>query len=232
MRKGKLRAHDAGAVGLALLASFACTPTQAQFIEPGVEVLASFSAENLGDGFGFVAETIGDIDGDGAPDYIIGAPGFPAGASNGKAYVYSGADGSLLHVIEGRRGGSLGFSVAGIGDVNGDAVPDYAVGEPGAPNGGVWIVSGANHQVIRTVTSIAGALFGYDINSAGDVDNDGSGDVIVGAPAAGAGGEGSVSIVSGKTGAILWTKPGQSIGDSLGSGVSGMGDTNGDQVPD
>jgi len=232
MLRKNLRVHEARSIWLAVLACCCSAAAHAQFVEPGVEVLAAFSAENAGDGFGFVAETIGDINDDGAPDYIIGAPGFPAGASNGKVYVYSGANGSLLHSIEGSRHGSLGFSVAGIGDVNDDDVPDYAVGEPFTSNGGVLIVSGADHQVIRTVTSVAGALFGYDINSAGDVDHDGSGDIVVGAPAAGATGEGAVSVVSGKTGAFLWTQPGTTFNASLGSGVSGMGDVNGDLVPD
>ena len=83
MRNKNVRAHAARSVGLVVLACCCSVETRAQFIEPGVEVLEAYSAENFGDSFGFVAEKIGDIDGDGAPDYIIGAPGFPAGASHG-----------------------------------------------------------------------------------------------------------------------------------------------------
>ncbi|MEO0424945.1 MAG: integrin alpha, partial [Pseudomonadota bacterium] len=115
-----------------LTAACLCTlPAHAQlFVEPGIEVLTTLVEENPGDSFGFVAESLGDLDGDSTPDYIVGAPGFPAGASSGKVYVYSGATGALLNAIEGSPGDALGFSVVGLGDVDGDQVPDYATGGP------------------------------------------------------------------------------------------------------
>lgn len=225
---------------LAFLAVVLALPAAAvhpDFVEADVTVLASYTAEAAGDNYGFVGAAIGDLDGDGASEYVIGAP-FHSGAISfaGKAYVYDGASGAPIHSLEGSVFAEvLGFSVAGGGDADGDGVPDYAVGGRGfvsAP-GRVVLVSGADHSVIRDHVGTVGAAFGHDLGFAGDVDGDGLDDLIVGARFSSGGGanSGRVAVFSSADGSLLWQRYGEP-GDSLGSAVTGLGDLNGDGVPE
>lgn len=200
---------------------------RAQFAEPEVEVLHTLRAEVPGDQFGFVAEKIGDIDRDGAPDFVIGAPGSDGGGTDaGRAYVFSGRTAALLHTVTGEPGNRIGFSVAGPGDLDRDGVADYAVGGLGR----VIALSGADHRALFDVRVPAEA-FGFSIGGAGDVNLDGRGDLIVGAFAA-SGATGKVYVLSGRDGAVLWTQLGPNPGAGLGQGVSGIDDVNRDGVPD
>ena len=108
------------AAGAALIPS----TTVAQFVEPDVSVLYTLTSDEAGDGFGFVAEAIGDVNGDGASEIVIGAIGNSSGGpAAGKAFVYSGRDGALLNSVTGSSLDFLGHSVAGVGDVDADGVP-------------------------------------------------------------------------------------------------------------
>ncbi|HKB15892.1 MAG TPA: integrin alpha, partial [Planctomycetota bacterium] len=74
---------------------------------------------------------------------------------------------------------AFGTSLANLGDVDGDGVPDFAVGAPQAANlgvtvGSVTVVSGANGAAILTVTGAGpGDTFGRAVATAGDMDADG-----------------------------------------------------------
>lgn len=212
-------------------------PAHAQFLEPDVHVLYSLQAEAPGDFYGFMAAGIGDLNGDGASEFIIGAfRNAGGGPFAGRAYVYSGRDGALLHVVSGTTNNRLGFSVAGVGDVNKDGFPDYAVGGPGrfgAPgpqNGRVVVVSGRDHSVLYDLAGANLSFFGYDINAAGDVNGDTYADIIVGAPLVSQTAlfAGRVFAISGRDGSTLWFQDGKSENASLGTGVSGVGDLDGD----
>ena len=133
-----------------------------------------------------------------------------------------------------------GFSTASpdaalalIGDVDGDGVADYAIGDAAAGTGGeVTIRSGASHAPIRTIASpIAQAGFGGAVATAGDVDADGSTDLLVGA--ANVDPAGAAYVVSGRTGAILrQLVAGNQAPVRLGTSVATIGDANGDGVRD
>ena len=84
----------------------------------------------IGDRFGAATDWTADVNGDHVPDQIVGAPD-AGGGQAGAAYVFSGRNGRLLRTIAaGPSGGDLGwFFVAGVGDVNGDRVPDIYAGD-------------------------------------------------------------------------------------------------------
>jgi hypothetical protein len=177
----------------------------------------------------------GDVNGDGYPDFIAGAPQDSTnGHYAGMARIYSGRDGSVLYTFLGTHANDgLGFAVANAGDVNGDGVPDAVVG---AWLGGYAVVlSGRNGSVIRTLNGDASSdRFGSSVAGAGDIDHDGYADVLVGAPLNDASGSdaGEVKLFSGATGQLLASYHGTAAGGQFGLSVAGGTDLDGDGTPD
>jgi hypothetical protein len=99
-------------------------------------------------------------------------------------------------------GDEFGYSVSGAGDVNNDGYDDLIVGGPkndaaGTDAGRAYVYSGQTGDLIWTFTGeAAGDRFGHSVCGAGDVNNDGFADLIVGAPANDAGGETAVGLTS------------------------------------
>lgn len=218
-----------------LLLTVPVGPAHAQFVEPEVDVLFTLLGEENGDRFGWVAESLGDATGDGLPEYVITAiTRTQGGPFAGKAFVYDGADGSILHTVVGGPFELLGFGVAAGGDANGDGVPDYALGAPsfsGFP-ARVLIFSGADHSVLHEIEDPSGARLGFDLHFIDDVDGDGSDDLLAGAISDDSGGEdaGRIDLISGADGSVLWTQRGLIPGAALGTAVSSLGDLNGDGI--
>ncbi len=145
------------------------------------------------------------------------------------------AQNELFHITGKTSGDRFGYSVAGLGDVSGDTVPDWVVGAPydtphGTMSGSVRVVSGASGTQLYEFEGGASLdMFGYSV-SGGDVDGDGLGDVIIGAYGENSNGadSGSVYVYSGLDGSLLHHLVGAAAGDNLGISVSYVPDTDGD----
>ncbi len=138
------------------------------------------------------------------------------------------------------RDAALGTGLSIVADVNRDGYPDYAVGAPRdtsrtSGDGCVSVFSGRDGRLLYLQRSAdIGASFGHAV-AGGDVDGDGWGDVIVGAPYAGKDGRahvGSVHIFSGKDGKLLRTLWGRDEGEAFGWAVVGLGDRDDDKCAD
>ena len=203
-------------------------------------VLWTFTGESAYDRFGYSLSGAGDVNNDGYDDLIVAAPWNDAESdSAGRAYVYSGQTGGLLWTFTGEAAGDLfGWSVSGAGDVNNDGFADLIVGAPendgGASNAGrAYVYSGQTGGLIWTFTREAEFdHFGWSVSGAGDVDNDGYEDLIVGIPYSALAKQPQACVYSGQTGEKLWLFTADSPGDQFGHSVSGAGDVNNDGTPD
>lgn len=226
-----------------LLRLSALVPLAAALALPaaGQTLLSTFSGPGSGADFGLSFDELGDITGDGVGDFIIGAPRANGGASfSGRVFVLSGSNGATLFQWSGRQSfDRFGETVVGLGDVDGDSVPDLAYSAPaggaGSFDGGIVRVhSGATGALIREHrgTTLMARL-GSGLDRAGDLDGDGAQDLAIGIPGDDTAGidRGKVEIRSGATGALIWDAIGPVTG-SFGTAIAGLGDTDGDGVDD
>lgn len=168
-------------------------------------------------GFGRVLEVVRDRDGDGERDLLLGDPDFAT--FDGRVTLHSSLDGALLAAIPAPAGSGLfGWSLAAVGDQDGEGVDDVYVGSPaespdGYASGKVRLISGATGAVLFEPDDSAmggGALAFYGRNLAvlQDQDGDGQRDLAIGAGMYRAGCcayyPAEVRVHSARTGQLLW----------------------------
>ena len=205
--------------------------------------LHQWNGTGSGDWFGISVSGAGDVNADNFDDVIVGAwYADPGGISNaGSAFIYSGADGSLLHRLDGVGSyDRIGYSVSGAGDVNRDGYYDVIVGAPYAGHGSTgdagsaMVYSGLDGTLLyQWDGQLTGEELGHSVSDAGDVNQDGFDDFLIGALAGGQsnGWAGTAYVYSGMDGALLYQWEGV-LGDKFGTSVSGAGDIDGDGTND
>lgn len=155
------------------------------------------------DGAGNSVSALGDINNDGIPDVIIGAPA--SASSSGSAYVVYGSTSAttanLINALSTQQfritgsapGASCGNSVSSAGDFNGDGIIDYLVGAPAIQS--TYVVFGISTLPtsvslldfpLQTVPGMkiigpSSEFSGWAVSGIGDVNGDGNADVITGA---------------------------------------------------
>lgn len=220
-------------------------PLAAQSVGGVWEERFATSGEVNYDRYGASVSGAGDVNNDGHPDYIVGAPDAdPNGLVDaGSVFVRSGADDSVLYRFDGEAAGDrLGASVVGPGDANRDGFPDILAGAPHRENAGMaeagaaYLLSGIDGSLLhRWQGQRAYDHLGASVGWADDTDRDGYFDLLLGAPDAdplSVRDAGSAYLVHGATGAILHRFDGAAAGDRLGFAVSGADDIDRDGFPD
>ena len=158
--------------------------------------------------FGFSVATAGDVNGDGYDDVLVGAPGPETDEQGrGRVFVYHGSASGLStapsagtgpspkpdgQIVFAQAGAKFGTAVATAGDVNADGFADVLIGAPRYDNserneGAVFVYHGSATGLSTTANwraerNQAHAVFGTSVASAGDVNNDGYDDILVGSP--------------------------------------------------
>lgn len=206
------------------------------------DTLHIFTGEAGGDWFGRSVAVAGDVNNDGYSDIIVGAYGNSSGGYlAGRAYVFSGLDGSTIYTFTGEAAEDrFGWSVSGAGDLNGDGFADVVVGAmsndaAGANAGRAYTFSGLDGSALHVFTGEAE----YDhlgdlVCGVGDVNNDGFDDIAVGANGNDAGGinAGRAYVFSGIDGDTLYVFTGTPPDQGSGGIIVGVGDVNADGFDD
>ncbi len=200
--------------------------------------LFTFFGDSAHSRFGTSVSGAGDVNNDGFDDVIVGAYRGDISANNGSARVFSGFDGSVIYERNGASDGDFFSIVSGAGDINNDGFADFMVGAFGDDNNGTnsgssTIFSGIDGSVMYSFDGDITSQFGVRLGSAGDVNNDGHLDIIVGGVTADNNGEnsGNAKVFSGADGGLLYDLNGDSAGDQFGV-VNGAGDVNNDGFDD
>jgi hypothetical protein len=200
--------------------------------------------------FGESAALAGDVNGDGAPDLIVGAMMYTNDENiEGAAFVYYGSPGDWM--VNGNKSyAEMGSAVSTAGDVNGDGYSDVIVGAPGYDNGKftegmAFVYLGSQNGISKTPawtaeSNTANTFFGESVGTAGDINGDGYSDIIIGVSQVYSG-QGTALIWHGSStglgdpGTLVnadWKADGSQSNDYLGCSVSSAGDVNGDGFSD
>ena len=221
---------------------------------------ATVAVTTAGDGLGTRLGGLPDVTGDGAVDLLIAAPqaDVAPGDGAGKVWLLSGpwrraeSLSDAVAVFTGEAGDSgLGSGAVGAaGDVDGDGLTDVLLSSASVPVGGLGkagaayvFTRAASGQVdvayadLRIYGVSEGERFGHAASAAGDVNNDGYDDIVVGAPDADLGARdagaaylfhGGISSGAYDASDADFTVLGAIANGDTGAAVSGVGDLDGD----
>jgi VCBS repeat-containing protein len=195
--------------------------------------------EAAGDNAGWAVSALGDVNGDGLADMLVGSRNAdPDGSASGAAYVVYGRAGGGDILLSEVAQGIGGFRIAGEGasdwaggfvsvapDMNGDGFAELMIGALGDDDGGsnagaAYVVFGSAGGFNISLDSAAAALGGFKlfgeaaadaagtaIAYAGDLNGDGLGDILVGAP--------GVDLISGNGAGAVYVIYGQEAWQAL-----------------
>jgi len=158
---------------------------------------STYHGENHKDQFG-VVENVGDVNGDGFEDLLVGAPAAIVGTeTDGYAKLYFG--GATFDTLADRKFEifdeqiiSFGSTIVGKGDLNGDGYYDFAiadymygtfqVGKVFVYFGGTKLDSIPDLEFTLTPFEYFYTRFGLSMAMDGDINHDGYDDLVIGAP--------------------------------------------------
>lgn len=194
--------------------------------------------------FGHAVASLGDVDGDGREDFAVSSPGLTDGQV--QVFTWDVVQGVIQKFAITAPPGArvFGGAIAAVPDLDGDGLPDIVVGAsddfqfqpctvtgvrgPCTP-GAIYTFRGINgaplQSPLATGTEIA-ERFGYAVEGLPDLDGDGRGDIAVGSPYKSGGG--AAQILSGATGAIIWSATGATSDASFGASLACLDDLDGD----
>ncbi len=157
----------------------------AAFLRSGVDnsPIHSWFGDTAYSGFGSAVTGVGDLNQDGVPDIVIGAPtADPNGLRDaGVAVAYSGLDGTVLQTWQGtERDAYLGFSLDQIPDMDADGVSDVIAGAYGASS--VFVFSGQTGAIVHEIRRRGIESFGYSVAHLRDYIFSDQPGIIIGAP--------------------------------------------------
>jgi large repetitive protein len=194
------------------------------------------------DRFGAAVAAAGFVNSGDKEEIAVGAPyNDQRGNNAGRLIVYRGDTLSSAFGLLGlHKGDRFGHALAGRIDVNGDHRDDLIVGAPYNNDGGndagrVYVFSGKDKSLVWSRKGQkAGDHFGFSVANAGDVNDDGVDDVIIGAPGNDYRGSnaGRAYVYSGVDGKLIWRLNGLLPDDMFGYAVAGVGDVNDDGYED
>jgi hypothetical protein len=171
-----------------------------------------------------------DLDADGVDDFIVGVP------SADEAYVISGGSvfthPTYIYKLKGESGSNFGFAVSRGGNLDGDGIDDFVVGNPqfvdGAGNttGKITAYAGKDGSKLWSIDGVADSRFGHAIDAPGDLDGDSYTDLVVGAPQhddPGGVKTGCATVISGFAGTVMFKAFGDNANDDFGHDVRTVG---------
>ena len=191
--------------------------------------------------YGRSIASVGDVNGDGYEDLLVGAPAINSGTN--KAYLYFGGpnfDGTADMIFTGESSGAgFGLAVSAAGDVNGDGYNDFIIGSPFylVATGRAYIYYGGPSldNIADVILTGPGSPsdFGFSVSGGKDFNGDGFSDVLVGAYASNNGGKAYLYYGGSPMNNVSdLTFSGTVSADYFGQSVNLISDVNGDGFAD